>query len=123
MQVGETIGGVNASDVLQQAELPIVDHNTCRDKMKDLLKVYKSSTLCAVRSRQRRMSCKKKLNHTTTQTDRLVWSFVRLSARGLQRSAESCISFRPSEFVFSFRGIIEDHLFVKKMASGFREVQ
>ena len=44
---GNTIGGGNASEVLQQAMLPVADHNTCHEKVKDLAKVYESSMLCA----------------------------------------------------------------------------
>ena len=41
------MGGGHAADVLQQAVLPVADHKTCRDKMKDVRKVYKVPMLCA----------------------------------------------------------------------------
>lgn len=41
------MGGGDASDVLQQAMLPIVDHRTCQDKNKDVLRVFKKQMLCA----------------------------------------------------------------------------
>lgn len=44
---GRTVGGGDASDVLQQAMLPIVDHRTCQDKNKDVLRVFKKQMLCA----------------------------------------------------------------------------
>ena len=45
---GKTIGGGNASDVLQQALLPVAYHKTCREKMKhEKFKVYKGPMLCA----------------------------------------------------------------------------
>ena len=41
------VGGGNAADVLQQAMLPVADHKTCRDKMKDIRAVHKGPMLCA----------------------------------------------------------------------------
>ncbi|XP_078344129.1 chymotrypsinogen A-like isoform X1 [Oculina patagonica] len=44
---GRTIGGGNASEVLQQAALPVADHKTCKATNKVLAKVYKGPMLCA----------------------------------------------------------------------------
>ena len=68
--IGDTIGGGNASEVLQQAVLPVVDHNTFRDKMKDLLKVHNSSMLCA--GGQGKGGChvrKRTLSHLSVQVN------------------------------------------------------
>jgi len=44
---GRTVGGGNASDVLQQAMLPIADHLTCRIRNKNLTRVFEKQMLCA----------------------------------------------------------------------------
>lgn len=44
---GRTVGGGNASDVLQQAVLPIADHLTCRIRNKNLTRVFEGPMLCA----------------------------------------------------------------------------
>ena len=44
---GRTVGGGNASDVLQQAVLPIADHLTCRSRNKNLSRVFEGPMLCA----------------------------------------------------------------------------
>lgn len=41
------MGGGNASEVLQQAMLPVADHKTCSNRNKQLTKVYKGPMLCA----------------------------------------------------------------------------
>lgn len=43
------IGGGPGADILQQAMLPVEDHQTCREQMKELLnvKVSKRHMLCA----------------------------------------------------------------------------
>ena len=44
---GRTVGGGNASEVLQQAVLPIADHLTCRIRNKNLTRVFEGPMLCA----------------------------------------------------------------------------
>ena len=41
------IGGGNAADKLQQAMLPVADHKTCREKMKEIIEVREGPMLCA----------------------------------------------------------------------------
>jgi len=44
---GRTIGGGAAADVLQQALLPVANHTTCQQNMKNVGTVYKDEMLCA----------------------------------------------------------------------------
>ena len=44
---GRTIGGGSGADVLQQAMLPVADHETCKEKMEHIRKVLEGPMLCA----------------------------------------------------------------------------
>ena len=41
------IGGGPGADILQQAMIPVANHTTCREKMKEFTEVSKRHMLCA----------------------------------------------------------------------------
>lgn len=44
---GRTIGGGKPANILQQAVMPVVDHQTCAEANKDLVPVDQQSMVCA----------------------------------------------------------------------------